>query len=630
VAREADGEPLLRLLALAIRVEPELLRAVRYLLPEADVGSEAAAWNHPQVHATPLAFYYEHDAIEDYRRAFRHEAPHLHQQVAALITAHHVHLSPAIRHEEQRLLAETIPGVDAAEAQEFLEAIVKTLHAPENAWSAAVRAWVHRMARRQHRSMWQDEALAASWASLHLEELRAGTPLDTPAGFELARVLWLLDRGATPQHYTLRQRGESLQFDTEARPLPTSALEAPGSPLTPISSSMHTVQVQRTEADGVSSQTSAISIDDAIPLVPDTCMRLRTDQQEVTIDSITRPEWAEAIGRNAQGLFVSWAGGQRRAYWIPPGYYPVRNQADEHFDDLEIVRGYWCDAAQALVQLHEGFRQPSWADDYGRDAYGLYAGCRIQGVYQRMRWISPGEFVMGSPQDEAERLDEETQHRVIVSRGFWLADTTCTQALWQAVMGENPSGFQGAERPVEQVSWDDVQGFIARLNTLVPEGGFRLPTEAEWEYACRAGTTTPFWFGAQITPEQVNYDGNYPYASGERGLYRRETVEVKALPCNGWGLYQMHGNVWEWCQDWLGAYPGGAVIDPVGPAEGEDRVLRGGSWIVDGRHARSAQRDANLPGVRIDDVGFRLARGQVIRGERARDAYAEDRAGGAG
>src|SRR5262249_18000253 len=135
---------------------------------------------------------------------------------------------------------------------------------------------------------------------------------------------------------------------------------------------------------------------------------------------------------------------------------------------------------------------------------------------------------------------------------------------------------------VEQVSWEDVQRFLARINDAAPDLLLHLPTETEWEYACRAGTTTAFSFGNQITPEQVNYDGNYPHARGKRGLYRRETVPVKALPCNDWGLYQMHGNVWEWCQDWYGAYPAETVVDPAGPVQGAGRVLRGGGWVSHG------------------------------------------------
>ncbi|MFO1434783.1 MAG: formylglycine-generating enzyme family protein [Candidatus Competibacteraceae bacterium] len=261
----------------------------------------------------------------------------------------------------------------------------------------------------------------------------------------------------------------------------------------------------------------------------------------------------------------------------------------------------------------DGIERPDWAEAIGLDEYGLYTDCRIQGVAQRLRWIVPGEFTMGSPVSEAERLDNETQHYVILTEGFWLADTACTQALWYEVMGDNPSRFKGKERPVEQVSWDDVQRFIERLNQLSPDGGFRLPTEAEWEYACRAGTTTPFWFGDQISPAQVNYDGTYPYAGGQKGKYREETVDVKALPCNSWGLYQMHGNVWEWCQDWYGAYPSATVTDPVGPAEGAERVLHGGSWFNDGGSARSAQRYRSDPAYRDGRIGFRLARGQAVR-----------------
>ncbi|WP_236848699.1 formylglycine-generating enzyme family protein [Candidatus Thiodictyon syntrophicum] len=146
---------------------------------------------------------------------------------------------------------------------------------------------------------------------------------------------------------------------------------------------------------------------------------------------------------------------------------------------------------------------------------------------------------MGSPAAEPERLDNEKQHQVLLTQGLWLADTACTQALWEAVMGENPSGFKGAERPVEQVDWEQVQAFIGRLNAAVPGLELRLPTEAEWEYGCRAGTNTPFSFGQTITTEQVNYDGNNPYAGGEKGPWRQETVAVKALPCNAWGLYQI-------------------------------------------------------------------------------------------
>ncbi|NIO82232.1 MAG: SUMF1/EgtB/PvdO family nonheme iron enzyme [Candidatus Aminicenantes bacterium] len=257
----------------------------------------------------------------------------------------------------------------------------------------------------------------------------------------------------------------------------------------------------------------------------------------------------------------------------------------------------------------ESFTRLDWADSIGCDGFGIYAEFSINEVVQRMRLVIPGEFMMGSPENEPERFKDERLHKVKISRGFWLADTACTQALWQAVTGKNPSRFKGAERPVETVSWNDCQAFIEKINGLKPGLELRLPTEAEWEYACRAGTTTPFWFGKNITPGQVNYDGNYPYAGGKKGKYREETVDVKSLPCNGWGLYQMHGNVYEWCSDWYGDYPRDSVIDTGGPLDGSYRVLRGGSWSDGGGRVRSASRDGYEPSARDSDSGFRLARG---------------------
>jgi len=250
----------------------------------------------------------------------------------------------------------------------------------------------------------------------------------------------------------------------------------------------------------------------------------------------------------------------------------------------------------------------------------LWQSFTYRSVRQAFRWLPTGRFLMGTPANEHGRENNERQHEVILPRGFWLAETACTQALWQAVMGQDPSHFKGERRPVERVSWNDAQDFIARLNGAVPGLAARLPTEAEWEYACRAGTTTPFSFGEDITPEQVNYNGDYPYRGGNKGLSRGETVEVASLPANPWGLYEMHGNVLEWCQDWFGAYPAEPVVDPSGPETGERRVLRGGSWIDYGRYARSAYRYRYEPGhrSRYHYFGFRLALGPELRqGEQA-------------
>jgi hypothetical protein len=178
-------------------------------------------------------------------------------------------------------------------------------------------------------------------------------------------------------------------------------------------------------------------------------------------------------------------------------------------------------------------------------------------------------------------------------------------------MGQNPSHFteSGDQCPVEQVSWDDVQEFLSRSQKLLPEGCEAvLPTEAEWEYACRAGTITPFSFGDQIDPTIVNYDGNYPYAGGAEGEYRDKTVPVKSLPPNPWGLYEMHGNVYEWCADHLGAYSAEPQIDPRGPDKlGAQRAIRGGSWYDLVGRARSAYRSALEPGYCSSELGFRFS-----------------------
>lgn len=254
--------------------------------------------------------------------------------------------------------------------------------------------------------------------------------------------------------------------------------------------------------------------------------------------------------------------------------------------------------------------KPQWASQAAEDEYGRYADLTVKGVTQRFRWIEAGTFLMGSPRNEAERSDDETQHSVTLPQGYWLADTACTQAFWKKLMGNNPAYFtDNLQNPVEQVSWEDAQGFISKLNQQVSGIKARLPTEAEWEYACRAGTTTPFSFGATITPEQANYDGNHPYSGGRSGVYRQKTVAVKSLPANPWGLYEMHGNVWEWCQDWYGAYPSGSASAPEGPSSGARRVLRGGSWLDDGQLLRSAYRFNGSPDYRYCFIGFRLALG---------------------
>ena len=231
-----------------------------------------------------------------------------------------------------------------------------------------------------------------------------------------------------------------------------------------------------------------------------------------------------------------------------------------------------------------------------------------KGVDMTFAWIPPGSFLMGSPESEAEREDDEHQHRVTLSRGFYLGIHAVTQAQWRAVMDNNPSRFKGKNRPVKRVSWDDCQAFCTKLSQAQGRQ-FCLPSEAEWEYACRAGTTTPFFFGATLSTDQANYNGNDPYGTGAKGVYRKQATSVGNFPPNAWGLFDMHGNVWEWCQD---EYRDDEDYDTKNNLETENivntaRVLRGGSWFFDARNCRAARRNWNAASNRNSiDVGFRV------------------------
>jgi uncharacterized protein (TIGR02996 family) len=225
--------------------------------------------------------------------------------------------------------------------------------------------------------------------------------------------------------------------------------------------------------------------------------------------------------------------------------------------------------------------------------------------------VPPGTFLMGSPPREPDRQEDETRHRVTLTRGFYLGVYPVTQAQWAAVLGANPSCFPGDGRPVEGVSWEDCREFCRALSLKEglqagPSSPYRLPTEAEWEYACRAGTMTPFFFGESLGAHQANYHVNYPSRNAPGGKYRQETTPVGSFPVNAWGLHDMHGNVFEWCADWYADYPERDARDSFVKEGGRVRVVRGGSWHSLVRRCRSAARGWGAPGYRGSDVGCRV------------------------
>jgi len=221
-------------------------------------------------------------------------------------------------------------------------------------------------------------------------------------------------------------------------------------------------------------------------------------------------------------------------------------------------------------------------------------------------WIPPGTFMMGSPKEEKKRQDNETQHKVTLTEGFYIGVFTVTQEQWHEVTGKNSSKFKGEKNlPVDSVSWEDCQEFIKKLREK-DKKAYRLPTEAEWEFSCRAGTTAPFFCGETISTDQANYNGTYTYGDGKKGVYREKTTPVGSFPANAWRLHDMHGNVFQWCQDWYGDYAKKDVVDPQGPDKGKGRVLRGGSWLFDPQNCRSAFRLGIEPGFRSHYFGLRV------------------------
>jgi formylglycine-generating enzyme required for sulfatase activity len=326
------------------------------------------------------------------------------------------------------------------------------------------------------------------------------------------------------------------------------------------------------------------------------------------------------------------------------------SRPEEEFSELE-VNAY---ASIRVVSDQEGYQfdrleKPSWAVDFGSDRYGLYTTFEVKPVRQRMRWIPPGRFFMGSPEGkDYGQGNEGPQHEVIITHGYWMFDTPCTQGLWTALMGDNPSYFPDPERPVEQVSWEDAVRFSKKLNERLAKDYptnvnslvdgwerllFRLPTEAEWEYACRAGTRGDTYVGdldlksedqtkAELLDSIAWYGGNSGHqydlkkctemtwlADLQDKENRGGTRKVAQKAPNPWGLHDMLGNVWEWCQDWYGEYPlepVERVEDPIGPTQGASRVLRGGSWSSPAWSLRSACRSGYDPGHRLNNLGFRL------------------------
>ncbi|SFL01666.1 Formylglycine-generating enzyme, required for sulfatase activity, contains SUMF1/FGE domain [Nitrosomonas aestuarii] len=560
------GKTLLAMMSVATRVEPGLLRAFRQCLPDhsRDAGLEGAVWCHLEVDTEPAACALTQSSVQRWRNEFVQLPETIQQRTLDCLRDWHARAPQGVHHEEILLWRHLVnPRIALAEennatrARQFFLKLKNTLSGNDSKGFEPGERLLQAQIAESHvhwvaPTLGKKESYIEQLSTAARQVERRYAEAELPAGIDL--VAWLKSLPSqVPQRVNLLQRPD-LSFDI--------------------------LDVTKTVQSGLT--------------------RLAT----LDLDRET----------------MLWG-------WVHEGETPVYqpwNFLDEGIRRSPVLpRLLQTDSGQqpsAALCLHTGrqclcfepFNPPDWADAWGQDTFGLYADLKIDQVIQRFRWIAPGTFLMGSPETEPERSKTEVQHEVTITHGYWLADTACTQAFWSAVKKENLAHFtEDMNNPVESVSWRDVRQFIDQLNHDYPDLYARLPTEAQWEYACRAGTTTPFSFGEQITPEQVNYDGNHPYADGKKGQYRRKTVPVKSLPPNPWGLYEMHGNVWEWCADWYGAYPDHAVTDPAEHENGDGRVLRGGSWHGIARNVRSAVRNGNVPDYRSDHIGFRLALGRA-------------------
>jgi len=587
LAERADR--LLDLAALARRLEPGLLRALRLLLPrdQADVGTEADAWMHEDLEAMAAGWTYlkpEAAALRRARLAASGDRDLLARAHEVLRRWHwHAARRPELWHMEALGLAAVEPGlltpaeVDVAEAG--IERLARRAVALGEGGGAeaqlgALRRWLDHVAGHAPGLLDGETrgggALQQAWGATHAADELPPNPI--PGLLGLGRGRW----PGRPKSAALRQSGRAVEV------IWPEAL----------------VRGQRTSTGGPLGSLWAGEL------------------QVVPLGRGVRP---------APLAFTS----------------PVRIETDA-LEEFELRTD------RSTVGLRR-LLKPAWARAIGRDRFGLWAELFVKGVAYRMRWIPPGRFVMGPPADEPGRYgDEGPQHPVTITRGYWLGETPVTQALWEAVTGENPSRFKTPDRPVERVSWEECQeSLIAALNEAIPaEGGesFRLPTDAEWEYACRAGTTTATYAGpietlgannAPVLDAIAWYGGNsgveydlevfasssgWPDKQHEHSRAGSRRVGQK-LP-NQWGLHDMLGNVWEWCMDHApGAsmpakYTSAAQQDPAGPATGGGRVSRGGAWDSDARDVRAAYRSANHPGGRgrdRGDLGLRLARAQGVR-----------------
>ncbi len=645
-------EKLLALLFPALRVELGLLRAVRRLLPTnaCDVSHEAAVWHHVAINSAGDEWGWQASSGTAYQESFLTQFQQLpqikQQQLLEQLGIYHAQLPDELYFEAMHhfiRLGLELPEQVKTATLAFMSMLVKTYsHYPEQ---QSLALWVQRFLLRHDDAAMRSEHQLAFMAIEHQRKhQQLGTAIEWPADIDPQKMTAFIEPKSAIYFILLSQKGMELELLSEPESiLPEDEWGKPSVLIERMVQHTNSLTLSYPAIDGK-------QLKFTLNLESDTPYRFTlppgTHQIEIAEESFTvevqsagdKADWVCARGVDGNGLFVdtlSREGKSYRWYWHSPEITRQPAVSEKKgpqmaWEDPRFWREWHHSIAETkdqelTWQVAPGFWHyqspndktdltPDWADQAGRDRYGLYADVSIAGVTQRFRWIQPGSFLIGSPEHEQGRNDDEIQHQVSLSQGYWLADTTCTQALWQAVMGNNPSHFKGENRPVESVSWNDAQKFIKQLNRQQTQLDLRLPSEAEWEYACRAGTLGGFNFEGKLSLVNVNYRAIWEYEGDKWGKGSlHQTIEVKSYPSNASGLYEMHGNVWEWCHDRYGGYSAQPVIDPQDLEKGAYRVLRGGSWIGYGKECRSASRRDYLKDRSGYGIGFRLARGHQSR-----------------
>lgn len=625
-------EQLLTLLAAlspAITVEPGLVRSMRQaLFPESSALLESLIWGHTDLVGGLPARKWRREASKKHLESLRQLRPSLRAWAAQVVMEQHANHRKVQRDEEiARLSAvwdatvteaagiEQRPIPDFVSALEGVGRVAQHLsHLSKGAANGATNSRLQASAAAQSRlgrfpgSLLIQQPDWVQWLTDAASQNGQGAIL--PDGIEQS---WgSAETGATITFFSLYQQGSRLVLYKEVSDWAAYFGLGQAAPDMTASLAFEKSSKVRLLSFKVAGDRLSIHAGDqaVVRMVED------FNRPHTITSRLDSGNWS---GLSPQSVRIAWPGGHVNAKWVkrPFGVIGWRQDDEGVFATLPVLAGETLEVPlkpdrtsdpvefQPLIEGHPIGRIGAVRAGVGIDDFGVYCKAEVWGANAdqmtvvRLRYIPPGRFLMGSAGGVGQS-NEHPQHPVTLTEGFWMAETPCNQALWLAVMGQNPSFFEsgadGPQHPVENVSFEDVTAFLKQLKVLLPESVEpALPTEAQWEYACRTGTQSAYWWGEGGNDTQANWNEQ-----------RRGTTPVDRYPPNPWGLYDMHGNVWEWCADDQRGYTGEPETNPMGSLDTETRVVRGGSWFDRPDSARSAYRFRLHYGARYRYQGFRL------------------------